>query len=78
MNFYVEYLEAQRFEKDTDSEKSLVETLRSAYGKENLVLVIVAAHPALQFATQHRDELFPGVPIVFMEVRQQNQPIVHN
>lgn len=68
VNFYVEYLEAQRFEKDADSEQSLVETLRAAYGKEDLALVMVAAYPALQFAVRHRDELFPGVPIVFMEV----------
>jgi PAS domain S-box-containing protein len=68
VNFYVEYLEGRRFEDDPSYEKSLVQNLRYTYGKAKLNLVMVAAYPALQFAVRHRDELFPGVPIVFMEV----------
>ena len=68
VNFYVEYLEGRRFESDAAYEKNLVENLRYTYGSEKLDLVIVAAYPALQFAVRHRAELFPGVPIVFMEV----------
>src|SRR5271154_5227667 len=49
VNFYVEYLEAQRFG-SRDYEKSLGETLRQTYGKQKLDLVIVAVYPALKFA----------------------------
>ena len=68
VNFYVEYLEGRHFEQDAAYEKSLVETLQYTYGREKFDLVMVAAYPALQFAVRHRDQLFPGVPIVFMEV----------
>jgi PAS domain-containing protein len=68
VNFYVEYLEGRRFESDAAYEKNLVENLRYTYGSEKLDLVLVAAYPALQFAVRHRAELFPGVPIVCMEV----------
>jgi PAS domain S-box-containing protein len=68
VNFYVEYLEGRRFEDDAGYEKSLVENLRYTYMHTKLDLVMVAAYPALQFAVRHRDELFPGVPIVFTEV----------
>lgn len=67
VNFYVEYLESQRFG-NPDYEKSVSETLRQAYAKQKLDLVIVAVYPALQFAVKYRDRIFPGVPIVFMMV----------
>ncbi len=67
VNFYVEYLEAQRF-RSQDYEKSLSETLRQTYGKQKLDLVIVAVYPALQFALEFRERIFPGVPIVFMMI----------
>src|ERR1039457_466879 len=67
VNFYVEYMESQRFE-SRDYQKSLSENLRAVYAKEKLDLVIVIAYPALQFAAEFRDRIFPGVPIVFMWV----------
>jgi PAS domain S-box-containing protein len=67
VNFYVEYMESQRFE-NRDYQKSLSESLRVVYAKEKLDLVIVIAYPALQFAAEFRDRIFPGVPIVFMWV----------
>src|SRR5580658_4362735 len=67
LNFYVEYLEAQRFA-DNDYQKSLVETLRGTYSGQKLDLVMTESYPALQFALGHRDELFPGVPIAFYGV----------
>ncbi|MGA3317966.1 MAG: ABC transporter substrate binding protein [Candidatus Korobacteraceae bacterium] len=67
VNFYVEYMESQRFE-SRDYQKSLSESLRVVYAKEKLDLVIVVAYPALQFAVEFRDRIFPGVPIVFMWV----------
>ncbi len=67
VNFYVEYLESQRFVSQ-DYAKSLSETLRQTYANKKLDLVIVAVYPALQFAVEFRDRIFPGVPIVFMMV----------
>jgi PAS domain S-box-containing protein len=67
VNFYVEYLESRRFGEKA-YEELLVENLRDAYSRQNLDLVIVEPYPALQFALKHRDELFPGVPIVFFGI----------
>jgi PAS domain S-box-containing protein len=64
INFYVESLEAWRFD-DKAYEEARVETLRSSYAGKKLDLVIAGTYPSLQFAVNHRDELFPGVPIVF-------------
>jgi PAS domain S-box-containing protein len=67
VNFYVEYLEAQRFQSQ-GYEKSLGETLRQTYARQKLDLVIVAVYPALKFAIDFRKQIFPGVPIVFMMI----------
>ncbi|MGO9307273.1 MAG: PAS domain S-box protein [Candidatus Korobacteraceae bacterium] len=73
VNFYVEYLEAQRFG-NRDYKKSVSDTLRETYAKQKLDLVIVAVYPALQFAVEFRDRIFPGVPIVFMMVVPDRLP----
>lgn len=67
VNFYVEYMESRRFD-DEGYEKSQVESLRHTFGGQKLDLVIVEAYPALEFAVKHRDQLFPGVPIVFSDI----------
>jgi PAS domain S-box-containing protein len=77
VNFYIEYMESQRFE-SRDYQKSLSESLRVAYAKQKLDLVIAVAYPALQFAVEFRDQLFPGIPIVFAWVapgRIQDRPL---
>lgn len=67
VNFEVEYLESQRF-RLPGYEESVSQTLRNVYGEEKLDLVVVHAYPALRFAVEHRDAIFPGVPIVFVSV----------
>ena len=67
INFYVEYLESPRFE-DPAYEKSVSATFTEVYRKEKIDLVIVVSYPALAFALRHRDEIFPGAPIVFSYV----------
>lgn len=67
VNFYVDYLEAQRLD-DQGYEQAHVESVRNSYGRTKLDLVIVAAYPAFEFALKHRSDLFPGVPIVFTEI----------
>ena len=73
VNFYAEYMDTQRFE-DAAYERSLSEAFRHAYGGQKLDLVMVAAYPALRFALQHRDQIFPGVPIVFSYVHSGRLP----
>lgn len=67
VDFYVAYLENPRFEEEPYRE-SLAETLRRGYSGEKLDLVMTASEPALQFAVQYRDRMFPGVPIVFWAI----------
>ena len=67
VNFYVHYLEAQGLE-DPNYDHSLSENLRSELSGVKLDLVITAVYSSYQFALRHRDELFPGVPIVFSYV----------
>ncbi len=66
VNFSVVDLENPRFEEKSYRE-SLAEALRRAYG-EKPDLVIAVMDPSLRFAEQYRDNMFPGVPIVFMSV----------
>ncbi len=66
VNFQIEYLESERFE-TPGYEAGLVESLAGTYaGKVDLV--ITGSYPALRFAVDHREQIFPGVPIVFNAV----------
>ena len=67
VNFHVEYLDAHHFEAP-GYQKALSESLASVYGREKIDLVIPVFYPALQFALDHREEIFPGTPIVFSSV----------
>ena len=67
INFYTASVENPRFDEEVYRE-SLAETLRRGYGGVKLDAVIAATYPVLQFAMQHRDKMFPGVPIVFTDV----------
>jgi PAS domain S-box-containing protein len=67
VHFQVEYLESQRFEIAGYSE-SISDVFHRVYGGEKFDLVVASAYPALRFAIDYRDRLFPGVPIVFIEV----------
>jgi PAS domain S-box-containing protein len=67
INFYVENMESQRLV-DEAYRKSWAETLARTYHGVSLDLVIAFSYPALQFAVQYRDEIFPGRPIVFSDV----------
>jgi len=67
VDFSVEYLESPRFEEKAYRD-SLAETLRREYEGQKPDLVMAAAEPALRFAVQYRDTMFPGVPIVFWAI----------
>ena len=67
VDFHVEYLGSARFD-SPGYEKGVIESLASVYGGKKIDLVIAAYYPALRFAVDHRQELFPGAPIVFSSV----------
>lgn len=64
VNFYTAFLDHQRFE-DRSYRERMAETIRGEYKQTKLDVVIAAGMEALQLATQYREELFRGVPIVF-------------
>jgi PAS domain S-box-containing protein len=67
VNFHIEYLETQRFE-SPGYENGVSEQLAGAYRRQKIDLVIPYAYPALRFAVEHREQIFPGAPIVFSSV----------
>jgi PAS domain S-box-containing protein len=67
VDFHVEYLGSARFDAP-GYEKGVIESLASVYGGKKIDLVIADFYPALRFAVDHRQELFPGAPIVFSSV----------
>jgi PAS domain S-box-containing protein len=67
VNIYLERFESPRFE-DESYEKEAVERIRRTYARQKLDLVMPRGTPTLQWAAKHRDELFPGVPIIFWDV----------
>src|SRR3984957_9698718 len=68
VDFHVEYLGSARFDAP-GYEKALAESLASVYGGKKIDLVITVFYPALRFAVDHRQELFPGTPIAFSSGR---------
>ncbi len=67
VNFQVEYLESLRFE-TPGYEQALTSTLAATYREQKIDLVMTALYPALAFAVKHREQIFPGTPIVFFSV----------
>jgi PAS domain S-box-containing protein len=67
VNFYTAYLNPGKIQ-DQSYRESFAETLRRQYGEVRLDVVIASAVPAIPFAAEYRDRIFPGVPIVFVAV----------
>jgi PAS domain S-box-containing protein len=67
VDFHVEYLGSARFDAP-GYEKAVTQSLASVYGAKKIDLVITVFYPALRFAVDHRQELFPGTPIAFSSV----------
>ncbi len=67
VNFYTAFLDYQRFS-DESYRESLAETFRREYREIKPDVVIALAVEALDFTTEYRSRMFPGVPIVFMGV----------
>lgn len=64
-DYYPEYIDAARFP-EPDYTLALDDYLKAKYAGTRLDLVIAAQKLALTFVSQHRDELFRDVPVVFI------------
>ncbi len=71
VNFYIEHMEATRVE-DQDYQQNLTDSLRNTYRGRKLDLVMLSGYPSLDLVLKHRDELFPGVPIVYFSMESRN------
>lgn len=67
IDFDVEFLGGRRLD-EKGYEAILTEALKHSYAEKKLDLVLVVSYTGLQFAARHHDELFPGVPIIFLDV----------
>ena len=67
VNFYTTYLNPGKIQNESYRE-SLAETLRRQYSDVSLDVVVAVSVPAIPFAMEYRDRIFPGVPIVFVAV----------
>jgi signal transduction histidine kinase/CheY-like chemotaxis protein len=65
--FSVEHMDSGRFSGPT-YEAQLLGLLRLKYGGRPLDAIVAADDEALRFLLEHRDELFPKVPVVFMGI----------
>jgi signal transduction histidine kinase len=70
IDLYNEYLDAARFP-DEQHQRWLAEFLRQKYAGRQLDLVIAALAPSLDFVLKYRQELFPGVPVVFSAIDER-------
>ena len=67
IDYFVEYLESHAFAADAVS-LALAGYIRQKYRGRRIDVVIAIADPALRFVLDHRDALFPDVPIVYSGV----------
>jgi len=70
VNFYIEHMEATRV-KDKDYQQDLANSLRNTYRGRKLDLVMLSGYPSLDVVLRHRNELFPGVPIVYFSMESR-------
>ena len=67
VNFYIEHMEATRIG-DKAYEQNLTDSLRNTYRGRKLDLVMLSGYPSLDLVLTHRNQLFPGVPIVYFSL----------
>jgi PAS domain S-box-containing protein len=70
VELYNEYLDSARFPGD-EHRRELAHFLRQKYAGLKIDVVIPALAPSLDFALKYREEIFPGVPIVFGAIDQR-------
>jgi signal transduction histidine kinase len=65
-----EYVDTARL-RDAEFKKAQVSVLQRKYAGRKVDLVIAALSSGLDFALAYRDEVFPGVPVVYVAVDQR-------
>jgi signal transduction histidine kinase len=71
VSVFIESMERTRFPGEGESQLALY---RRRYAQRRLDLVVTICAPALEFALRHRDEIFPGVPILYSFVEPAMVP----
>jgi signal transduction histidine kinase len=69
IDYYSEYLESDVFPVD-EASAALATYIRQKYRDRPIDVVIAISEAAQRFVLQHRDELFPNVPVVFTGLRR--------
>jgi signal transduction histidine kinase len=64
LDYYGEYLDAQRFA-DADYLPALAAFLKRKYARIQFDIILTPTNAGADFLQRYRDELFPGVPVVF-------------
>jgi signal transduction histidine kinase len=76
VDFYSEYIDLARFQAEP-FETSFRDYLKLKYGGKHFDLVIAMMDNAFRFVGAHRDELFPGTPVVFMSTDREASRIAN-
>jgi len=69
--FYVEYLDAKRMCNE-ELTQNIYRTIKQKYRQIKLDAIVVSDDDALLFMLRFHDELFPGVPVVFCGINDEN------
>jgi signal transduction histidine kinase len=69
VNSYTEYLDLIRFQSEAQQAQTM-NYVRTKYAKVPLDLIVAVSPLAVDWIAERRDDLFPGVPIVFTSVNQ--------
>jgi len=67
VELHIEYMDTKRFYDEVHLQ-NLYEVYKHKYRQMRFEVVIVSDNNAFEFMRQHRDELFPGTPVVFCGV----------
>ncbi|MBK7416207.1 MAG: hypothetical protein IPJ38_14970 [Dechloromonas sp.] len=68
-NLYIEYLDALRFPKNSESEENaFAHELKKRFGSVDIDILVATDDPAYNFLLVHRDRLWPGKPLLFAGV----------
>lgn len=75
LSVFTEYMDLKRFPEVPHIE-SLRQVLRIKYGRIHFDAILSTDDHAFQFLLQHRDELFPGTPVIFCGVNDFDRDMI--
>ena len=73
----IEYMDSDRYPEKEDA-KLLLDIYRYRYSGKKLDAVVVLDAPALDFAIEHRAELFPDAYLIFAGINSLNESLSSN